>query len=163
MQLRSATIEDLPAIVEIYNSTIPSRSVTADTEPVTVESRLEWFRAHSSDRLPLWVIDREPQRVVGWLSFQVFYGRPAYRATAEVSIYVAPTYRRQGVGSFLLREAIARSPALGLRALLGFIFARNLPSLQLFQQFGFEQWGHLPAVAQFDGIERDLLILGRRL
>ena len=42
--LRYASEADLPAIVAIYNSTVPSRMVTADTEPVTVESRLAWFR-----------------------------------------------------------------------------------------------------------------------
>jgi len=36
---RTAIRSDLPQIVEIYNSTIPSRIVTADTEPVSVESR----------------------------------------------------------------------------------------------------------------------------
>jgi len=37
--IRTALESDLPAIVEIYNSTVPSRMVTADTEPVSVESR----------------------------------------------------------------------------------------------------------------------------
>lgn len=47
IEMRHATLEDLPRIVEIYNSTIESRLVTADTEPVTVESRTEWFLNHS--------------------------------------------------------------------------------------------------------------------
>ena len=38
--LRDATEADLPAIVEIYNATIAGRMVTADTSPVTVESRV---------------------------------------------------------------------------------------------------------------------------
>ena len=36
--LRNATEHDLPAIVAIYNATIPSRMVTADLDPVTVEA-----------------------------------------------------------------------------------------------------------------------------
>ena len=40
---RIATREDLPQIVAIYNATIPSRAVTADLEPVSVQSRVEWF------------------------------------------------------------------------------------------------------------------------
>ncbi|WP_392388724.1 GNAT family N-acetyltransferase, partial [Bacillus licheniformis] len=43
MKLRIANREDLPAVVDIYNSTIASRMVTADTEPVTPEERLNWF------------------------------------------------------------------------------------------------------------------------
>ncbi len=43
MNLRPATEADLPAIVAIYNATIPGRMVTADTEPVSVDSRQPWF------------------------------------------------------------------------------------------------------------------------
>jgi L-amino acid N-acyltransferase YncA len=39
VKIRDAVEEDLPAIVEIYNSTVPSRMVTADPEPVSIESR----------------------------------------------------------------------------------------------------------------------------
>lgn len=51
---RTATRSDLPQIVEIYNSTIPSRMVTADAEPVSVESRMHWFEEHTPDLRPLW-------------------------------------------------------------------------------------------------------------
>jgi len=87
-RLRDATEADLPAIVEIYNTTIPGRMATADTEPVTVESRIPWFCMHHPRTRPLWVLE-ESLRVRAWLSFNSFYGRPAYQPTAEVSIYVA--------------------------------------------------------------------------
>lgn len=160
--LRDATEADLPAIVEIYNATIPGRMVTADTSPVTPESRIAWFRTHNSQTRPLWVVV-DGDRICAWLSFNSFYGRPAYQPTAEVSIYVAESHRRRGVGRGLLERAIVGAPACDLRNLLGFIWAHNLPSLQLFEAFGFERWGHLPRVAELDGIERDLVIVGRRV
>ncbi|MFN5802122.1 MAG: GNAT family N-acetyltransferase, partial [Burkholderiales bacterium] len=43
-RLRLADPADLPAIVDIYNSTVASRMVTADTEPVPLESRFMWFK-----------------------------------------------------------------------------------------------------------------------
>jgi len=46
--LRDAQLKDLAAVVAIYNSTIAGRMATADTEPVSVEDRTEWFRAHSA-------------------------------------------------------------------------------------------------------------------
>ena len=55
-QLRDATTTDLPAIVGIYNATIPGRMATADTEPITVASRLAWFEAHNPATRPLWVL-----------------------------------------------------------------------------------------------------------
>jgi L-amino acid N-acyltransferase YncA len=45
--LRDATPADLPAIVDIYNQAIPGGWSTADTVPVTVESRREWFAKFS--------------------------------------------------------------------------------------------------------------------
>jgi L-amino acid N-acyltransferase YncA len=160
--LRDATEADLPAIVEIYNATIPGRMVTADTMPVTVESRRPWFRNHNSRTRPLWVVS-EGGHICAWLSFNSFYGRPAYNPTVEVSLYVAESHRRRGIGRGLLERAIAGAPACEVRSLLGFIWAHNEPSLRLFEAFGFERWGHLPRVAELDGIERDLVIVGRRV
>lgn len=161
MTIRDATETDLPAIVEIYNASIPQRIATADLEPVSVESRFSWFYDHIPTR-PIWVMEID-QAIVGWLSFQSFYGRSAYQATAEISIYVAPTYQRRGVGQQLLTKAIHYSPSLAIKTLLGFIFAHNQPSLQLFESQGFHRWGFLPQVAELNGVERDLVIMGRRI
>jgi len=161
-QYRLANAADLPQIVAIYNSTVASRQVTADTEPVSLDSRQAWFAAHQRPDRPLWVVEQAGD-IVGWLSFSSFYGRPAYQGTAEVSIYLAESVRGQGLGQFLLQSAIDFAPSIALHTLLGFVFGHNTPSIKLFERFGFARWGHLPGVAELDGVERDLLILGLRL
>lgn len=163
MKIRDATEADLPAIVAIYNATIPSRMVTAELEPTTVEKRLPWFRAHSEDRHPLWVMAADAGDVAGWLSFNEFVPRCAYQGTAELSVYVAESFRRRGVGRQLLTHAISRAPSLDITAMVGLIFAHNTPSLKLFEQFGFERWGFLPRIARLDGVQRDLTIWGRHV
>lgn len=166
---RLARVDDLPAIVAIYNSTIASRQVTADTEPVSVESRLGWFHEHAAASRPLWVVEAAALQpgagpdIVGWLSYSNFYGRPAYAGTAELSIYLAEAARGKGLGRTLLQAAIEYAPQLQVHTLLGFIFGHNQPSLALFGTFGFATWAHLPRVAVLDGVERDLLILGKRI
>jgi phosphinothricin acetyltransferase len=160
--IRDAIDSDLEAVVAIYNAAIPGRMATADTEPISVESRLAWLRDRDFSRYPLWVTEHEG-RVVGWLSFSRFYGRPAYAATAEVSIYVDHQVRRGGIAAGLMARALAEAPRLRLTTFLGFIFAHNAPSVSLCQKFGFEEWGRLPRVAVLDGVQRDLLILGRRV
>jgi len=162
LTIRDAREADLPRIVAIYNEAIPGRRSTADTEPVSVESRVGWFREHTPARRPLWIAEREGA-IVGWLSFQDFYGRPAYGATAELSVYVSGAAQRGGIGRGLLARALERAPALGLTTLVGFVFAHNTASVTLFERHGFARWGHLPRVARLDGVERDLLIVGRRL
>jgi phosphinothricin acetyltransferase len=162
MDLRDATEADLPAIVAIYNATIPSRMVTADTERVSVESRRDWFRAHSPDKHPLWVMD-DAGVIAAWCSFHPFYGRPAYHATAEISLYVSESYRRRGIGRRLLQEAIRRAPAVGLKTLLAFVFGHNQPSLTLLEAEGFERWAFMPGICEMDGFEYDVVILGRKV
>ena len=159
MSIRYATKTDLPAIVDIYNSTVASQIVTADMAPVTVSDRLSWFQSHDRDRHPIWVSEQKDQ-VTGWLSLSAFYGRPAYDATAELSVYVSPNHRRQGIGNALVEKAIAHCSSQQISTLLGFVFAQNQPSLALLQTFGFEQWGFLPHVAQFETHTCDLVILG---
>jgi phosphinothricin acetyltransferase len=164
MKIRDADTADLPRIVGIYNAAIPGRMATADTAAIGVEDRRAWFGEHTAGNRPLWVaLDGAGNTISGWLSFSSFYGRPAYHATAELSIYVAPEFKRAGIARTLLDNALAEAPQFGLRTLLGFIFAHNAPSVALFQRAGFTTWGHLPRVAELDGVERDLLILGMRL
>jgi L-amino acid N-acyltransferase YncA len=162
VRIRDAVERDLPAIVEIYNSTVPSRMVTADPEPVSVESRRAWFREHDPTRRPIWVAEVEG-KIAGWFSFENFRKKPAYHATAEVSVYVSEDYRRRGIGRRLLGKAIQHAPHFGLKTLTAGAFAHNEPSLKLFEEFGFERWAHYPKVAELDGVERDLVVLGLRL
>ncbi|ELS02611.1 sortase-like acyltransferase [Xenococcus sp. PCC 7305] len=190
MYIRPAIEEDLKAIVEIYNSTIDSRVATADTRPIEVESRLSWFHDRDVTCRPIWVVDINPKiaqsevtgieklgdrkivnlfarrsqkPVVAWLSFNDFYGRPAYKYTAEISLYVAKDYRGQGIADGLVKKAITECPKLRIKSLLAFVFGHNIPSVQLFAKHGFTRWGLLPQVAEMDKQERDLLILGRRI
>lgn len=160
--MRIATEHDLNAIVSIYNTTVSTRQSTADTAEVSVESRREWFRQHDPEKRPL-LVHEDSGKVVGWVSFQSFYGRPAYDHTAEISIYISPSFRGTGLGRRLLAEALALTESLCIKTVVGFIFSHNTPSIRLFKSSGFEEWGKLPDVAEMDGKEFSLSILGKRV
>jgi phosphinothricin acetyltransferase len=162
MIIRDALEADLPAIIEIYNAAIRGRISTAQLDEVSLEQRLPWFYEHSAKSHPLLVAEMDGQ-IAGWFSFHPYIKRAAYRMTAEISVYVGEEFRRRGVGKALLEKAIASSPEVGLTTLIGNIFAHNKPSVQLFERMGFERWGFLPRVARVDGIERDLVIMGRHV
>ena len=158
-----ASVQNLNDIVAIYNSTISSRMVTADLEPVSPESKISWFYEHKPGKRPLWIVKNKEEIVIGWVSFQDFYGRPAYDATAEISIYLHGDYRGKGLGKQILNYSLDECGNLGIKTLLGYIFAHNIPSLQLFYKAGFVEWAHLPNIALLDGFEKSLKILGKRV
>jgi phosphinothricin acetyltransferase len=159
MEIRHARRADLPAIVAIYNAAIPSYRATADTSPVSVAAREDWFAAHEPATHPLWVAAVDA-RIVGWVSLSSFHSRPAYGPTAEISIYVDPEHRRSGVGKALVEHAIEAAPALGISSVVAVVFAHNEPSIGLFEGLGFNRWGLLPRVAHMPDGRRDVLILG---
>jgi phosphinothricin acetyltransferase len=161
-RIRNAERGDLPAIVAIYNAAIPGRMATADTAAVTVEQREEWFRAFDPARRPLWVLEQGTEHA-GWLGLRSFYGRPAYHRTVEIAVYVSPERQRKGHARRLLAHALAECPRLGVANILAFVFAHNTPSVELFERFGFADWGRLPRVCELDGVERDVSILGLRV
>ncbi len=160
--IRDATDADLPAIIEIYNAGIATRTATAQLDRITVESRRDWLGEHTPDCHPFWVAEVDG-RVAGWLNFKSFLPRCAYAGTVELSVYVDEKFQRRGIARALLEEAIGRAPSLEISAMVGLIFAHNEPSLRLFERLGFERWGLLPGVARLDGVERDLTIMGRRV
>ena len=162
IKFTDAQSHDLIRIVSTYNSTIASRLVTADLEPVTVESKQAWFDAHSPNRRPLWIVEAD-DLYAGWMSFNSFYGRPAYDGTVEVSIYLEESARGKGIGKNCLQKAFDVCPELNIKTLLGFIFDHNEPSLKLFYNMGFEKWAHLPKIANMIDAERGLIILGKRV
>jgi L-amino acid N-acyltransferase YncA len=162
MPLRLAASADLPAIVSIYNASIPGRMATADVEPVAVADREEWFRGFDPARRPLWVYEHDGA-IAGWLGLRSYYGRPAYHRTVESAVYVDPSHRRRGIAHELLDNAVTEAPTRGISNILAFVFVHNQPSVTLFEAHGFQRWGLLPRVCEIDGEERDVLILGRRV
>jgi phosphinothricin acetyltransferase len=158
LHVRDAVEADLPAIVAIYNQSIPGGWSTADTRPLTVADRLEWFRRFDPARRPLWVAELDGA-IVAWISLSSFYhDRPAYNATAEVSLYIATDHQNQGLGSILLQRLIDRCPDFGVSNLIGMHFDHNEATRRLNERFGFEQAGHLTDIAEVHGQKRGLLI-----
>lgn len=161
--IRLAHRDDLPTILDIYNQSIPSQQSTGDLEPVRLEDRLSWFEEHRPDRHPIFVAEVDGH-VAGWCSLSAYRpGRAALRFTKEISYYIAHAYHRQGLGTALIEHALAACPALQIRHVFAIVLEGNQASLKLLEKMGFEQWGYLPGVANFNGREIGHLYYGRRV
>lgn len=163
MIIRFARISDLPAIVDIYNQSIPSKRSTGDTQFVQVEDRQQWFKQHLPDKYPIFVAEVDGQ-VAGWCSLSAYRpGRAALRFTAEISYYIGHEYHRQGIATVLMEHALAACSALRLKNLFAIVLEHNEASRKLLEKMGFEKWGYLPRVADFDGEEVGQFYYGRRV
>src|SRR5262249_1349388 len=163
MRIRDATEADLPTIVDIYNQSIPGGWSTADTHPITVADRVEWFRKFAPARRPIWVAEVDG-RVIATAYLSSFYGgRPAYDATAEVSVYIATAYQRRGIGRQLKQWVIQQCPRLGVTTLLSMHFDHNDATRRINESLGFQQLGHLTEIAVVQGHKRGLVIWALRI
>ena len=163
VHIRVAVFDDLPYIVEIYNQAVPTHRSTANTTPVTVEGRKTWFQEHEPDRHPIYVAEVDG-KVVGWCSLSVYRpGRSALRFTAEISCYVDGNNQQRGVGRELISHALEASASLGIRNIVAVLIDRNEASRKLVEKLGFQQWGYLPRVLDFDGQECGEFYYGKRV
>jgi phosphinothricin acetyltransferase len=163
MEIRIAELDDLPAIVDIYNQAVPTFRSTARTSPVTVDERKNWFQEHEPQEHPIFVAKLDG-RVIGWCSLSVYRpGRPALRFTAELSYYVDTTHQRQGVGSELVAHALEVGPTLGIKNIVAVLIDRNDASRKLLEKLGFQKWGYLPRVLDFNGQECGEFYYGKRV
>jgi L-amino acid N-acyltransferase YncA len=163
MNIRTATFEDLEAIVEIYNQAIAAGQKTADITSVTTEDRRMWFEDHTPDKYPILVAE-DGNVIIGYLTISPYRpGRMALRYTAEVSYFVHFGHHRQGVASNLLRHAIDMCPSLQIKNLYAILIESNQGSIRLLEKYGFVKWGHMPRVAEFNGIEVGHLYYGLRI
>jgi len=161
--IRIAVEADLLEIVRVYNESIPGGWSTADTKPIAVQDRIEWFRKFDPVRRPIWVVEVQGE-VAGWASLSSFYaGRPAYDATAEISMYIDPAFQKQGLGKKLKQFVIDQCPHLGITTLLSMHFDHNEATRKLNEQLGFVQAGHLPEIAVVRGEKRGLVIAMLRI
>ena len=160
--IRRATVADLADIVQIYNDAIADRFATADTTPITIEQRRQWFDEHD-DEYPIYVLEEEGS-VRAWYSLSAYRaGRPAVRGTAELSYYVRAASRGRGCGTAVVTHAMAEARRLDRRVLFCIILERNAASVGLMTKCGFELWGRLPDVASIDGELVSHVYYGRRL
>ena len=145
--VRLAARADVPAILTIYNEAVLNTTASYDLEPVSLESRLEWYDQKQASGRPVFVAEGA-DKVLGWSTYGEFRAKPGYRYSAEHSVYVAAGSRGQGLGRALMRPVIEHARAAGLHVLIGGVDASNAASMGLHLSLGFEQVAHFRQVGR---------------
>src|SRR5690242_2884933 len=143
---RPATDADLDAVAEIYAHYVLTSVATFELEPPDIK---EWRRRHTAvvdAGLPFLVTERDG-RVAAYAYCAPWKTRPAYRATVEDSVYVAPWAIRRGCGAELLGALLESSVAAGVREVIAVIADSGDPaSTTLHRCCGFRDAGRLTRV-----------------
>ncbi len=102
--------------------------------------------------------------IIGWCSLSPHRpGRKALRTVAEISYYIHKDHRRKGVADNLISHTIDSAKNSGFKNLISILLDLNKTSIYILEKFGFEKWGHLPNIAQIDGIICGQYIYGKKL
>jgi L-amino acid N-acyltransferase YncA len=147
---------DSQNVLEIYRMGIETRNATFET---VVPSWQDWDSKHLPHSR---FVSEEDNIVTGWAALSPFSAREPYKGVAEVSIYVATTYRYKNTGSELMKQVIASSESNGIWTLVSSVFPENEATLKLHRKFGFREIGRRERIARLDGIWRDTILLERR-
>lgn len=143
--IRPATTADAAAIADIYNHYVTGTVVTFEEEPVSafdMGGRIEVVLGAS---LP-WLVAEEAGRILGYAYAGKWQARAAYRFSVEITVYLAPSELRRGLGSTLYRHLFPRLEARGIHAVVGGIALPNEGSVALHEKFGMRKAAHYPEV-----------------
>lgn len=159
MLIRHATNNDLEKILEIYNHVILNTTSVYQYKPQTLEMRKAWFDEKMQLGFPVFVAEDQDNNILGFSSLGPFRHWPAYKYTAENSVYVAESSRGKGVGKLLMSPLIDAAIHLQLHTIVAGIDAANLVSIQFHKNFGFIQVAHFKEVGYKFSRWLDLIFL----
>lgn len=141
--LRASRDADLPAMTTIYAHHVLHGTGTFEIDPPT-ETDMATRRADVLGRSLPWLVAEEGGAVIGFAYCNWFKPRPAYRFSAEDSIYLAPGAHGRGLGRALLAELAAQAERAGVRKLIAVIGdSANAGSIGVHRSVGFTDVGVL--------------------
>ena len=145
VNIRSAIIDDLPGILDIYNHAILHTTSVYSEYPHTYEMRLAWYNDRISSGFPVFVAEIGGQ-IAGFSTFGHFRVWPCYRYTVEHSVYVHIDHRGKGISKLLLHPLVNRAREMNLHAMIAGIDGENVVSYHLHHSFGFVEVAHFKEV-----------------
>jgi L-amino acid N-acyltransferase YncA len=159
--VRPATTDDLSAVAGIFAYYATNTVVTFEEDPPAVTYWQQRFRSCNERRLPFLVAEADGM-VAGYAYASPWRPKPAYRHTAEDSVYLAPACRGKGVGRLLLDALLAACATADVQQVIAVIADTGDPaSAALHRACGFTEAGRLSKVGRKHGRWIDTVLLQR--
>lgn len=139
VKVRTATADDLEAINEIYNHYVRETHVTFDLEPISIETRREWFGHYDASGPHRVFVAEAEGDVIGFTTSSRFRPKPGYDTSVETSVYVTPEAVGRGAGRRLYEALFGALEAQDIHRAYAGIALPNPASLALHERFGFKR------------------------
>lgn len=165
MRVRDATVDDLPAITDLFNALIPTTTTTWRDHLATNEEMADWFALQGANGFPVLVAD-DGERVVGYCCWSAFRGGPrfpGYRHTMEQTVHVDGTAHRAGIGRALITALVDRARVEGIHVLVAGVDADNVESIEFHRALGYVEVARMPETGRKFDRWLDLVLLQRTL
>ena len=163
MNIRPATLADLPALTAIHNHYVVNTHITFDVRPFTPAEREPWFHEHSDGARYRMFVAKDDRELLGYACTGRFRPKAAYDTTVEVSIACAPAATGRGVGTSLYRMLFEALAGEDIHRIVAGIAQPNEASGALHARFGFRPAGLFTAVGRKFGKYWDVLWMERPL
>jgi phosphinothricin acetyltransferase len=137
--VRPAGQADLKAINDLYNHYVVETHITFDDEPMTMETRREWFTHYASTGRHRLLVATDNGQVIGYASSSRYRPKPGYLTSVETSIYLTPDAIGRGAGSTLYAELFKSLEGEDVHRAYAGIALPNPASIALHQKFGFKR------------------------
>ena len=139
--VRTATIADAMAIVEIYNREVAETTSTFDLVQRSLEQQQSWLAERAGAFAAIVAVDSATKRVIGFASLSPYKERAAYRTTVEDSVYVHRDFGGRGVGKLLMEHLVGVARESGFHSIIARIEASGTASRALHAACGFQLVG----------------------
>ncbi len=162
IEIRDATVDDLPGIMEIYNDAVLNTTAIWNEILVDLDNRKEWFKARKDRGFPV-IVAIKDSAVAGYASYGDWRAFDGYRHTREHSIYVDKNARGLGLGRTLMQALIDHAKTNDVHVLIGAIESENTASIRLHEAMGFRIAGQFSEVGKKFGRWLDLTCMELKL
>lgn len=145
--IREARFDDAVIIANIYNYYIENTIITFENTIVNGAEIKRRMQKVLDAGYP-YLVYEEDGAVVGYAYLDQWRTRKAYDITLETSIYLDLNNMKNGIGTRLYEELIARARALRIHSLIGVVSHPNEASYRLHQKLGFTLVGTFKEVGE---------------
>lgn len=161
--IRPTSDADVDAITAIYGHHVLHGTGTFETTPPSAADMAGRRADVLAKGLPYIALE-EGGQLLGFAYCNWFKPRPAYRFSAEDSIYLHPDARGKGFGKLLLTELAAQAQAVGVRKLIAVIGdSANQGSVGVHAACGFSHVGLIKSCGWKFGKWLDIVLMEKPL